>query len=257
MCGIYTITCKINGRKYVRSTDNNKERWGKHLTQLRGNYHHSFALQRDYNKYGEEAFVFEMVEECKSEERLKLEQKYLDENESFFYPLGYNISHQATNCVLYGEANGMYGKRGKDNPNYGRKNTEETKKRMSESNKGIPKSAECKKKLSEAAKKRYQERPECFKGGWQYISEENQKLIAEKKSIPVYQVSKKENVFIKQYPSAIIAEKETGIDNSTIGKVCAHKPHSNTAGRYKWYFEEEFYSLVEQGQIIIEENNPL
>ena len=38
MCGIYTITCKINGRKYVRSTDDNKERWGKHLTQLRGNY---------------------------------------------------------------------------------------------------------------------------------------------------------------------------------------------------------------------------
>ena len=29
MCGIYTITCKINGRKYVRSTDDNKERWGK------------------------------------------------------------------------------------------------------------------------------------------------------------------------------------------------------------------------------------
>ena len=142
MCGIYTITCKINGRKYVRSTDDNKERWGKHLTQLRGNYHHSFALQRDYNKYGEDNFVFEMVEECKPEERLELEQKYLDGNESFFYPLGYNISHQATNCVLYGEANGMYGKRGKDNPNYGRKNTEETKKIISKKNKGrVPKNA--------------------------------------------------------------------------------------------------------------------
>ena len=50
----------------------------------------------------------------------------------------------------------MYGRKGKDNPNYGRKNTKETLEKMSKAKKGKPKSEEAKKNLSIAIKKQYE-----------------------------------------------------------------------------------------------------
>lgn len=44
----------------------------------------------------------------------------------------------------------------------------------------------------------------------------------------------KDNKFLKAYFSAIEAEKETGIDNISIRKVCNHIPKYNTAGGYIW-----------------------
>jgi len=53
-----------------------------------------------------------------------------------------------------GEGNGMWGKKGKDNPNFGRKQSAEFSKRMSEVHKGKIVSEETRKKMSESAKNR-------------------------------------------------------------------------------------------------------
>ena len=43
-----------------------------HLTNLRNNKHHSIKLQRAWNKYGEEAFTFELIEICNKESMMML-----------------------------------------------------------------------------------------------------------------------------------------------------------------------------------------
>lgn len=80
--GIYKITNKLNGRIYIGSAKRFKERWQSHAYSLRKQKHSNKFLQADFNKCGEEAFVFEVIEvtEGKSkEERLLIEEKYIKE----------------------------------------------------------------------------------------------------------------------------------------------------------------------------------
>lgn len=61
-----------------------------------------------------------------------------------------NINDGGEGNVLIGELNGMYGKRGEDNPNYGRHHSDISKRKMSESRKGKKLTDSHKKKLSDA-----------------------------------------------------------------------------------------------------------
>ena len=49
----------------------------------------------------------------------------------------------------------------------------------------------------------------------------------------------KDGEFIKEYPSTMEAQRQTGISNGNIGKCCMHKPRYNTAGGYKWEYKEK------------------
>lgn len=71
---IYIITCKENNKKYVgMTTDFARRRW-QHLNNLRSNRHQNTLLQADFNKYGEDAFIFEVLKEVKGEkEAIKAE----------------------------------------------------------------------------------------------------------------------------------------------------------------------------------------
>lgn len=60
--GIYKIENTINKKIYVGSAKNFIERWGWHKKDLRRNDHHNRKLQNAWNKYGEDAFVFEILE---------------------------------------------------------------------------------------------------------------------------------------------------------------------------------------------------
>lgn len=62
--GIYKIENTITGECYVGSAVNLGGRKGDHFYHLRHGKHHAKYLQRSYNKHGEEAFIFSVIEEC-------------------------------------------------------------------------------------------------------------------------------------------------------------------------------------------------
>ncbi len=77
---VYQIINILNNNRYIGSTINLKSRAWQHIYLLRKNKHHSVHLQNAYNKYGEDKFVFNILEECQpiKDTLLLLEQKYLD-----------------------------------------------------------------------------------------------------------------------------------------------------------------------------------
>jgi group I intron endonuclease len=83
MIGIYKIKNLVNDKCYYGSSKNIEKRWRTHKNHLKNGKHHNIHLQRSWDKYGEDNFVFEVVEECDENILLELEQKYLDSNPEF------------------------------------------------------------------------------------------------------------------------------------------------------------------------------
>lgn len=87
ICGVYQIRNKINGHLYIGSSIDVKARWLEHQNKNRkGNTH----LKNAFNKYGVENFSFDVLIECKPDELLAYEQKYIDNVKP-----NYNVSHIA------------------------------------------------------------------------------------------------------------------------------------------------------------------
>jgi group I intron endonuclease len=61
-CYIYAITHLASGRRYVGSTIAKPDRWSSHRSTLRRNCHHCSYLQNAWNKYGESAFLFSILQ---------------------------------------------------------------------------------------------------------------------------------------------------------------------------------------------------
>lgn len=134
LVGVYKITCKVNNRFYIGASINIENRWREHRRDANNQKHHSIIFQRAWNKYGEDAFSFDVMELCDEEQYLKREQYYLDLLKPYQKEIGFNVSPKAQNNVMYGEKHPLFGKG----------HTEETKQKM----RG-PKSIEAKKNMSE------------------------------------------------------------------------------------------------------------
>lgn len=77
--GIYCIRNLVSGRRYVGSASNFEKRWRLHLRNLQTGDHHSRILQASWNKHGESAFVFQILEYVGDrQELLKREQFWID-----------------------------------------------------------------------------------------------------------------------------------------------------------------------------------
>ena len=77
---IYSILSVKNGGKYIGSTIDYKRRKRVHICNLKNNKHHSYKLQINYNKYGEDNLVFDIIEIVDNiEDLLIIEQRYIDE----------------------------------------------------------------------------------------------------------------------------------------------------------------------------------
>lgn len=78
--GIYIITNLKNKKIYIGSAKEFKRRYRGHIQSLRRGKHHNKHLQASFNKYGEDVFLYEVVEvvEGGKKARTKIEQEYLD-----------------------------------------------------------------------------------------------------------------------------------------------------------------------------------
>lgn len=113
--GVYVIRNVITGKRYVGSTTSSfKTRWAIHRHHLDNGQHHSHHLQASWNRYGEKAFTFKIIQHCLPRKCLEREQFWMDYYKVTDRRCGYNTAPQAGNCL-------------------GSKRTPEQKKRMSES----------------------------------------------------------------------------------------------------------------------------
>ena len=75
---IYKIVNLIDNHFYIGSTQNFIKRYYTHINHIRTNKQSCTLLVRAINKYKEENFKLEIIEECLPEELLTREQHYLD-----------------------------------------------------------------------------------------------------------------------------------------------------------------------------------
>ena len=114
--GIYKIINVINNKFYVGSAVDLNRRKARHFSELRTGKHNNRHLQAAWQKYGEAAFVFVVVEELPPEaDLLAAENIWLKEHVGKDYC--YNIGVDATAPML--------GVSGEASPTWGRKRTPE------------------------------------------------------------------------------------------------------------------------------------
>lgn len=149
--GIYMCTCNGNNKSYIGQAQDVQDRKSEHLSELRGGYHFNVYLQRSYNKYEEDSFVWTVLEYC-DEDKLDDKELYwiayydtyhngFNANEGGGGNRGYYRSEETRRKVseslkkswaidnnrrkelserMIGDKNPMYGKTGVLNPAYGK-----------------------------------------------------------------------------------------------------------------------------------------
>lgn len=158
--GIYRIKNIITGECYVGSALNIERRWREHKRQFKKNSHSNIHMQRSYNKYGADAFVYNVLDYC--ENVLEREQMFIDSG-AFSYNLC-KVAGSKAGCKASAETKAKISAAGKGRVfsaetkakiSAALKNqviSEETKAKMSAAKKGKKCSAEHKAKISTAVK---------------------------------------------------------------------------------------------------------
>ena len=131
--GIYKIINVVNNKFYVGSAVDLKRRKTRHFSELRTGKHNNRHLQAAWVKYGEQAFVFVVVEEVPAEvDLLAAENIWLKEHVGKDYC--YNLGVDATAP--------MTGFGGELSPTWGYKHTEEARAVIAATSKGRTQDAE-------------------------------------------------------------------------------------------------------------------
>ena len=154
--GIYMCTCNGNGKSYIGQAKDVKDRKCEHLSELRGGRHFNQYLQRSYNKYGEDSFIWRVLEYCNEDELNNKEIYWIAYYDT--YKNGFNANeggggnrgykrteetrkksaetlkkvwaesenrHKEFSERMTGDKNPMYGKTGALNPAYGKNHSGE------------------------------------------------------------------------------------------------------------------------------------
>lgn len=132
---IYKIKSLRDGKVYIGSTVNLKNRWKCHRTGLRKGNHHSRHLQNAWNLYGENNFVVEEIAHSCEIFKADIEQHWIDTFDACNPSKGYNHAPQAIGGCT-------------------RKHSEATKEKIRQGNLGKTRSAEHRRRLSEVQKGR-------------------------------------------------------------------------------------------------------
>lgn len=90
MVGVYYIINKVENKKYIGCSRNIEKRFSEHRKMLNEGSHHSYKLQKAWDKYKEDDFVFEKVEECEVNDLFVVEAKHIFKENSI--KEGYNVA---------------------------------------------------------------------------------------------------------------------------------------------------------------------
>ena len=99
ICGVYKITNKQNGKFYIGSSKDVYHRWYEHKYDLKNHNHCNQYLQNAWDKYGENSFDFEVLEECAPKVQFEREQYYLNTLNPF-EENGYNLVRRISNQLF-------------------------------------------------------------------------------------------------------------------------------------------------------------
>ena len=152
--GIYKIINVVNNKFYVGSTNDFKRRKTRHFSELRNGRHNNRYLQAAWIKYGEQAFVFVVVEDLPNgADLLAAENNWLKEHVGKEYCYNLGIDATAPSLGLSGELSPTYGR--KRTPEEleaqswkGRKHSSESIEKIRQHLIGKPKSAAVRAKIS-------------------------------------------------------------------------------------------------------------
>ena len=215
--GIYAIVNLATNKLYIGSAVKLSARQSGHLSKLNSDKHPNRYLQRSFNKYGKDYFVFKVVEYCETKDLIEREQFWI--NQFDFDTQLYNLNPTAGSQL-------------------GTKRSEETKKRISEAQRGRVLSEEHRNKISEAKKGRgfseeiRKKMSERCKGRVQ--SEETRKKLSEVNSKKVNQIDKLTGEVLATFNSGREAAKNVNGSDGHISKVCNGK--LKTAYGYRWQY---------------------
>jgi group I intron endonuclease len=149
---IYKIRNVVNGKFYVGSTTDTRERFRTHRSRLRKGVHHCRHLQASWNKYGEDCFKFEVQEVVENATKLwEAEARWLAEHYGKAYCYNAGSSPDAPMRGRFGASNpkykvpiaeeqkaaisatlkAFYAEDPNNHPRVGKQHTEETKAKIS------------------------------------------------------------------------------------------------------------------------------
>jgi len=103
--GVYTITSKTTGKSYVGASSNVELRFRAHIKHFENGTHTNPRLQAAWNEYGENDFIFSVLEEVATSDDLgKREQYYMDRQSQ----TDFNIISRTNLRVGHPESSGEY-----------------------------------------------------------------------------------------------------------------------------------------------------
>jgi group I intron endonuclease len=146
--GIYTILHVASGKVYIGSALCVRCRWNGHRSTLNLGKHRNGYLQAVWNKYGKDAFVFSILEECSPDKLDEREQYWLDISQCTDERFGFNLAPiaQSQRGIKRSEE---FCKKLRN-----RTTSEDTRKLLSQANLGKKRPPEDCKKISEHSAKR-------------------------------------------------------------------------------------------------------
>jgi len=203
--GVYCIENKINGKKYIGSSQDVYKRRNRHFSELKNRKHKNIKLQNSYNKHGKGAFQFYVLEFVEVKDLLiDREQYYINKEKP-----RYNINMIA-------------------NSSLGVKRSEETKEKIRQANLGL-KHPEWRNEIKSEAQggdNHWTKKKEFSDDAKKKMSETHKKLFENGYKNPVgKEVIELDNEGneINRWPSLIQAGKYYKVDAMTIFNIIKGK----------------------------------
>lgn len=258
MKGIYKITNLINNKVYIGQTDRFNHREREHFYRLENNVHHNEHLQKAFNKYGKENFIIELIVE--TEDLNEMELFYINEYGGIDSDLNYNMKDPVTmKWSEYVRVKQRKAMTGKNNPNYGKKWSQEQKDNSSKKKKGVTLEDRLGKEKADLAKEKMRKsqtgrkHPEEVKEkirkgnsgvnsssygkGYRQIGDKNPmwgKVSSNRKPVLCYTI---DDILVKEYDYLSLVIKD-GFNIGNVASVANGRKNYKTAGGYIWKFKE-------------------